>query len=113
MSIRTRTIEYLDGDTVLEGLLAWDDTDDKPRPGILVSHAWSGRSDFEDDKACKLAELGYVGFAQDNYGKGVRGSNPEENDALMQPLLDDRPALQQRMIASLDTLRSQPEAWSR
>ncbi len=113
LSIQTRTIEYLDGDTVLEGLLAWDDADDKPRPGILVSHAWGGRSDFEDNKARKLAELGYVGFALDNYGKGIRGSNPEENDALMRPLLDDRPALQQRLIASLATLRSQPEVHER
>jgi dienelactone hydrolase len=109
LSIQTRLVEYLDGDTVLEGLLAWDDADDTPRPGILVAHAWSGRSEFEDNKACKLAELGYVGFALDLYGKGVRGSNPEENSALMQPFLDDRPALQQRMIASLGTMRSQPE----
>ena len=102
-------VEYRDGDTVLEGILAWDDAQSGPRPGVLVSHAWGGRSDFEDGKARALAELGYAGFALDLYGKGVRGSNPEENGALMQPFLDDRAMLQQRLLVSLETLRAQDE----
>ena len=110
LGIQTRLVEYLDGDTFLEGLLAWDDANNGPRPGILVSHAWNGRCEFEEEKACRLAELGYVGFALDMYGKGIRGSNPEENSALMQPLLDDRQALQKRLVSALTTLRTQPEA---
>lgn len=109
MGIQTRLIEYLDGDTFLEGLLAWDDANNAPRPGILVSHAWSGRSEFEEEKARRLAEFGYVGFALDMYGKGVRGSNPEENSALMQPLLDDRQALQKRILSAVATLGTQAD----
>ena len=109
MGIRTRPIEYADGDTVLEGLLAWDDTADTPRPGVMVSHAWAGRRDFEDGKALALAELGYTGFALNLYGKGVRGGNAEENAALMQPFVDDRAMLQARMRLSLETMRAQPE----
>jgi dienelactone hydrolase len=56
-----------------------------------------------------LAELGYVGFALDLYGKGVRGGSREENIALMQPLLDDRPALQRRMKLALESIRKQKE----
>ncbi len=107
MTIQNRLVDYHDGDVVLEGMLAWDDAVTGPRPGVLVSHAWGGRSDFEDGKANALAELGYAAFALDLYGKGVRGSGPEENAALMQPFLDDRAMLQQRLLVSLDTMRQQ------
>jgi dienelactone hydrolase len=109
MSLQHRLIEYGDGDSVLEGRLAWDDDFTGPRPGVLVSHAWSGRSAYEDGKADALARLGYVAFALDLYGKGIRGTSPEENAALMKPFLDDRVMLQERLLRSLDTLREQPE----
>jgi dienelactone hydrolase len=108
MSIRTRAVEYADGDTVLEGQLAFDD-DGRPRPGVLVAHAWRGRSAFEDAKARALAELGYTGLAMDLYGKGVRGGSVEENRALMQPFMNDRARLQRRMLCALDCLRTQTE----
>lgn len=109
MNIQTRTIDYDDGDTALEGLIAWDDDNDKPRPGVMVCHAWAGRSQFEDNKAVELAKLGYTGFALNLYGKGVLGSGPDENAALMTPFLDDRPMLQKRLLLSLETMRNQPE----
>ena len=109
MGLQHRVIEYSDGDTVLEGRLAWNDNSDTPRPGILVSHAWGGRGVNEDRKADQLAELGYAALAVDLYGKGRRGSGPDENAALMQPFLDDRALLQRRMRVSLDTLRAQAE----
>lgn len=109
MAIQDRTVEYHDGDVVLEGRLAWGDEHSGARPGVLIAHAWGGRGDFEDDKARRLAELGYAALALDLYGKGVRGSNPEENAALMQPFLDDREMLQQRLLVSLETLRAQDE----
>jgi dienelactone hydrolase len=107
LAIQTQTVEYKDGDVLLEGYLAWDDTNGDRRPGVLVSHAWAGRSEFEDGKAESLAELGYAGFALDLYGKGVRGNNAEENNALMQPLLDDRKTLQRRMTLALEQFRKQ------
>jgi len=109
LSIQTRLITYEDGDTVLEGQLAWDDSIDGPRPGVMVCHAWAGRSELENNKATELAKRGYTGFALDLYGKGVLGSGPDENAGLMQPFLDDRAMLQQRLLSSLDTLRNQPE----
>lgn len=110
MALQHRLIDYKDGDTVLEGRIVWDDSFPCPRPGVLVAHAWAGRSDYEDGKADGLARLGYTAFGIDLYGKGVRGSSPEENGALMQPFLDDREMLQQRLLVSLSTLREQPEA---
>ncbi len=109
MSLQHRLVEYRDGDTLLEGRVAWDDRTSGPRPGVLVAHAWGGRSDFEDGKADDLAGQGYAAFALDLYGKDVRGSSPEENAGLMQPFLDDRAMLQQRLRASLAAMREQPE----
>lgn len=109
MTIQTRLVDYSDGDTALEGFLAWDDTADRPRPGVMVSHAWAGRGELEDGKARALAELGYTGFALNLYGKGVRGESTEENALLMQPFLDDRKMLQRRMQLSLNTMREQAE----
>jgi dienelactone hydrolase len=109
MSIQAIELEYRDGSVVMEAHVAWDASISGPRPGVLVSHAWGGRSEIEDRKAEQLAELGYVGFAVDLYGKGVRGSSPEENAALMQPFLDDRDLLQRRMQIALDQLRAQKD----
>jgi dienelactone hydrolase len=109
VTLQNRVIEYGDEDRLFEGRLAWDDDIAGPRPGILVVHAWGGRSHFEDGKANDLAALGYAAFALDLYGKGVRGSNPEENAALMQPFLDDREMLQRRLLDALAILRQQEE----
>ncbi len=109
MSIQTRLIEYKDGDILLEAYVAWDESSHDSRPGVLISHAWSGRSEFEEGKAAQLAELGYVGFALDLYGKGVKGGDPDQNRALMQPLLDDRKMLQRSMHLALDNIRKQKE----
>lgn len=104
MTIQTKTINYQDGDVDLQGYLAWDDAVEGARPGIMISHAWAGRSDVENGKAEDLAKLGYVGFALDNFGKGVLGTSVEENSALIQPFLDDRAMLQNRLQISLDVM---------
>ncbi len=109
MTIQTRTIDYQDGDVDLQGYLAWDDAVEGKRPGVMISHAWAGRSDFENTKAEELAKLGYVGFALDNYGRGILGTNTEENSALIQPFLDDRAMLQGRMQIALEVLKGLDE----
>jgi len=106
MALETLTIDYADGELALRGLLAWD-TDNGPRPGMLVAHAWGGRTAFEDEKAVWVASKGYVGLAIDVYGAGVVGSGPEENAGLMQPFLDDRAMLLRRLVAGLDVLKRQ------
>lgn len=109
MAICTRTIDYSHDGVLLEAVLAWDDTTLAPRPAVMVSHAWGGRDEFAVNKASALADLGYVGFALDLYGKGVLGSGPEENAKLMGPLMENRALLQARLLTALDTVRQQPE----
>ena len=109
MGIQHRLIDYLDGDVLLEGRLSWDDRVAAPRPGVLVAHTIAGRGSLEETKADKLAQQGYVAFALDLYGKGVRGESLEENTALMNAQLADRAAMQKRLLCALATLREQPE----
>ncbi|MEM9690191.1 MAG: dienelactone hydrolase family protein [Pseudomonadota bacterium] len=103
----TRTIHYADGDTPLEGYFASNTA--SGAAGVLVCHTWAGQGDFENGVADKLSKLGYAALAADVYGKGVRGSNPEENAALLQPMLDDRALLLRRLRAGIECLRAQPE----
>jgi len=108
MAIVSNTINYLDGDTLLEGFFAYDDSFSDRRPAVLISHTWSGRDAFVDAKAKELAKLGYVAFALDMYGQGTVGTTPEENAQLMQPFMDDRKLLQQRIHAALYAVKLLP-----
>ena len=71
-AIHTETVEYKQGDAVLEGYLAYDDARAGKRPGVLVVHEWTGLGPYVKSRAEALAELGYVAFGADIYGKGVR-----------------------------------------
>ncbi|MDD5274052.1 MAG: dienelactone hydrolase family protein [Methylovulum sp.] len=108
MAIITNTTHYLDGDVVLEAFFAFDDSIEGRRPAVLISHAWGGRDEFVAEKAKRLAQLGYLGFALDMYGNGKLGGSAEENNQLMQPVLADRAMLQQRIKAALATVKLMP-----
>jgi dienelactone hydrolase len=102
--LHTQKIEYYDGDTLLEGYCAYNEGGSEKKPAVIVAHDWSGHNDFACQKAEKLAELGYVGFALDMYGKGKLGKDNTEKMALMKPLMDDRHKLQKRILAAFDTV---------
>jgi dienelactone hydrolase len=105
MRVVTSTLEYRDGDTLLEGFVARDEDQNGPRPLVLIAHMWGGRVEFVEKKAQQLAELGYVGFALDMYGKGVTGETPDQCTALMTPFMEDRALLQRRMRCAVDAAR--------
>jgi dienelactone hydrolase len=49
--VRTKTVEYKDGDTRLRGLLAWDDAVTDKHPGVLVVHERWGFNDYANKPA--------------------------------------------------------------
>jgi dienelactone hydrolase len=106
--LRTEVVEYDDGDRVFEGYVASPVEPSGPRPCVLVGHDWSGPNDSIRQGARRLARLGWVGFALDAYGKGVRGSLTGDNSALMDPLLADRETLRRRLLAGLAAARRHP-----
>ncbi len=103
--MHTEFIDYTHDGVVCEGYLAYDATIKGKRPAVIVCHAWAGQDDFAREKAVKLAELGYVGFALDMYGKGKRGSNNDENAKLMGPFVNDRALLERRANAAVTEIR--------
>lgn len=106
MAIQEFHLDYEVGGATHQAFVAWDDALEGRRPGVMVGHAWGGRSAFEEDKARWLAQRGYVGVAIDMYGKGITGASVEENTALMTPLLENRAELQTRMAAALAVVQT-------
>ncbi|MDB6020685.1 MAG: Dienelactone hydrolase [Pedosphaera sp.] len=104
--LHTEAVEYRDGDTVLEGYLAYDDSAAKgKRPGVLVVHQWKGLGDYEKKRAEMLAKLGYVAFAADIYGKGIRPQDPQSAGAEAGKYKSNRALLRQRVNAGLAVLK--------
>lgn len=104
-AIRTEVVEYKEGKTVCEGYLAYDDSLSSVRPGVLVVHEWMGLNDYAKRRARELAELGYVAFAADIYGKGVRANNMDEASKLSSIYKSDRKLFRARVNAALDVLK--------
>src|SRR5438876_10564649 len=104
--IRTETIEYKDGETALEGHLAYDASLQGQRPGVLIVHQWKGLGDYEKKRAEMLARLGYNVFCADIYGKGIRPDNPKDASAEAGKYKSNRPLLRARVNAGLDLLRT-------
>jgi dienelactone hydrolase len=103
--IKTETILYKDGSAELEGFLAYDDSAKGLRPGVLVIHDWTGLQEYAKSRATQLAELGYVAFAADIYGKGVRPNEPKECAVQSGKYKGDLPLLRRRVLLGLDQLR--------
>lgn len=106
-AIKTKVIEYKQGNTVLEGYLAWDAAKAGKRPGVLVVHEWTGLGPYVKKRAEMLARLGYVAFAADIYGKGIRPSTPAEAAKTATIYKDDRSLMRARARAGLDILKGQ------
>jgi len=100
-----QAVQYNHEGTVLEGYLAYDDSVMDKRPGILVVHEWWGLNDYVRSRVDKLAQLGYVAFALDMYGKGIWTTKPGEAKELAGHLRGT-PLLRQRAQAGLAILRN-------
>ena len=64
-------IDYKQGETALSGYLIYDDAVQGRRPAILMIHDRSGFSANTLKDAQMIAQLGYVVFAEDIFGKGI------------------------------------------
>jgi dienelactone hydrolase len=103
--IVTQTVEYQQGDTPLEGYVAYDDSVAGKRPGVLIVHQWLGLTGYEKHRAEQLAQLGYVAFCADIYGKGVRPNGVNEAGPLSTKYKADRQLLRARVNAGLNEMK--------
>lgn len=107
-ALKTRTIEYQQGETTLQGYLAWDDGAKSKRPGVLVVHEWWGHNEHARHQAERLAKAGYVAFALDMYGKGKVTEHPKDAEAFMTEATKDHEVVTARFNAALEQLKQQP-----
>ncbi len=107
-AIQDQRIEYKQGDAVLEGFLAYDNASENKRPGVIVVHEWKGLGPYAERRARQLAELGYVAFAVDMYGLGVRPETHEEAGKIAGIYKKDRNLMRERVKAGLEVLKAHP-----
>jgi dienelactone hydrolase len=105
----TKTVQYRQNGTAMQGFLAYDDAFPAPRPGVLVVHEWWGLNAFARDKAKELAGLGYVALAADMFGNGKVTTDREEAGRLAGALRGNPEVLRARAQAALKILAAQPQ----
>jgi dienelactone hydrolase len=105
--IHTETIDYTSDGVALQGYLAYDDSQTGPRPGVLICHEWWGLNDYPKHRAEQLAQLGYVAFCLDMYGKGVVATTMDDAKAQVGKLYGNRALVRSRAQAGLDILKKQ------
>ena len=107
-AIKTRWIDYKQGDTPLSGYLVYDDAVQGRRPGVLMIHDRSGFSEGTLADAQMIAKLGYVVFAEDIFGKGVVPKSVPEMMSTIAIYDKDRALMRARALAGFDVLKGQP-----
>lgn len=107
-AIRTEVVDYRHGDTVLEGYLAYDDSIQGKRPGVIVVHEWWGINNYVRMRTEQLAKLGYIAFAIDMYGKGARARDAKEAGSLSSTYRSDCALMRSRANAGYDVLKNHP-----
>src|SRR5687768_15753414 len=107
--VKTEKVEYKQGETVLEGTWAWHEgpgDKGKKRPAVIVVHEWMGPGEYSTRRAQQLAGMGYVAFAADIYGKGVRPKNHDEAGKAAGMLRNDRKLMRERILAAVELVKN-------
>jgi len=104
--IRTEEVSYSGGGVEMKGYLAWDDSFEAKRPGILVVHEWWGHNEYPRKRAEMLAELGYTALALDLYGDGKTADHPGDAGAFMTAVIEDMESGRARFEAAHELLKS-------
>lgn len=106
----TQSVDYRHGSATLEGFLAYGGAPDGKRPVVLLVHDWDGIDDYERLRAEMVANLGYLAFAVDSYGKGVRPKTREESAAEASKYYKDPALMVARVQAAIDFIKTHPLA---
>lgn len=77
-------------------------------PTVLVFHGMEGRSDAQVDFCHRLADAGYKAVAVDLFGRAVTAAGADACAAAMGAFLEDRKALQDRLVGVVETISQLP-----
>ncbi len=107
-----QAVDYTHEGVALRGWLAFDDASAGPRPAVAVFHDWRGLGDQPRETAHRLAELGYLGFAADMYGKGVLATDNAAAAKLSSAFkpADNRTLMRRRAAEALRQILANPLA---
>ena len=105
-AIQVEEVEYEVDSLKMKGYLAFDDSKEGKRPGILVVHEWWGHNDYARKRARMLAELGYVALAVDMYGDGKQAFHPEDAGKFAGEVMSSLPVAKARFEAAMMLLQS-------
>ncbi|HXW16438.1 MAG TPA: dienelactone hydrolase family protein [Terriglobia bacterium] len=103
----TRTVEYQESGKPLRGFLAWDDSSDEVRPGVLVFHENTGLTDHERERAARVARLGYIALACDLFGERVLPASDAEQRVAFEEFRKTK--LLPRSLAGFQALLARPQ----
>lgn len=106
--MKAQQLAYSNGTTNFVGYLAYDDTRQGPRPGIVVFPEAFGLGDHAREKANRLAQAGYVALAADLHGGGLLYKDLATVGPAMQALTSNRANWRGMATAALDALIAQP-----
>jgi dienelactone hydrolase len=101
-------LSYASDDLTMNGYLAYDESMEGARPGILVVHEWWGHDDYARSRADSLAKLGYVALAVDMYGEGKQAAHPEDAQKFSSQVMSNFESARDRFQSALDTLKTHP-----
>ncbi len=105
----SKTVDYTDEKgTALQGYVVYDDAISGKRPGVLVVHDSRGMTDYARMRSDMLAQLGYIAFAADIYGKDVRPQSVPEYIKQLTIYKSDRPLFRERERAAYRAFLKQP-----
>lgn len=99
-----KDVDYQLGDKTFRGYIAYESEGPERKGGVLVIHQWGGLGEYEKMRARQLAELGYVAFCADVYGKGIRPTAPQEKGKLAGEFKGDRVKFRMHLASALSQL---------
>jgi dienelactone hydrolase len=77
-AVKSQPLETTYDGVKFKGEIFYDDAVEGKRPGVLVCHEWWGLNEYAKGRASELAKMGYVAYACDMYGDGVKTEHPKD-----------------------------------
>jgi dienelactone hydrolase len=105
--LKGEEVTYTSNGMTFNGYLAYDNSIEGKRPGVLVVHEWWGLNDYARKRANMLAELGYTALAVDMYGDAKQAANPDEAGKMSGMVMGNLDDAQARFQAALELLKNQ------
>ena len=104
-------VEYKIGSQTFEGYEALPKTLKSGKaPAVLIVHDWLGLTEKTKKAAEKIADLGYVAFAVDVYGKGIRPEGPDAAGKEAGKYYADKKLFRERLTAGFEQMKKIKEA---